>query len=405
MAPITADVIERLLYEEEGVSLDFKASQYRFDGASDDDKSELLKDILAFANAWRRSEAFILLGVEDVKGGRGRVVGVQSHLDDAQLQQFVNAKTQRPVAFSYHPLHFEGTEIAILQIPKQDRPLYLRRDFGRLRADTVYIRRGSSTDVARPDEIAKMGSAEPTEGDIALSVFFADPGRRASVNPVIRSQVLEVPEKKAIPDYSRGRSAYMVTDFHHSARADYYRELVQYTKLHRFAQPVYFAVSNSGSTTAFDVQLQVTVQGAEEGVCVLDSEDFPDPPKAEYNLWGSRVPPVLHRAEVTARRMNGHWLVEARAPKVQPKATHWFGDPVYIGGPQTRELELSVLVFADNLQEPHRQVLTLRVEATSERTDLDRILQLEDERFQGSEGFRRLLRENDYLEDGDEDDA
>ena len=35
---------------EEGPTLDFKREQYRFDKASDEDKSELLKDILAFAN-------------------------------------------------------------------------------------------------------------------------------------------------------------------------------------------------------------------------------------------------------------------------------------------------------------------------------------------------------------------
>ena len=64
-------LFERLLYEEESNTLDFKKEQYRFAKATDDDKSELLKDILGFANAWRRSEAYILVGVEDIRGGRG----------------------------------------------------------------------------------------------------------------------------------------------------------------------------------------------------------------------------------------------------------------------------------------------------------------------------------------------
>ncbi len=66
-------LFERLLYEEEGPTLDFKRDQYRFAKATDSDKSELLKDILGFANAWRRSDAYILIGVEDVRGGRGNV--------------------------------------------------------------------------------------------------------------------------------------------------------------------------------------------------------------------------------------------------------------------------------------------------------------------------------------------
>lgn len=50
------ELFERLLYEEETATLDFKRDQYRFAKAADDEKSELLKDILGFANAWRRSE-------------------------------------------------------------------------------------------------------------------------------------------------------------------------------------------------------------------------------------------------------------------------------------------------------------------------------------------------------------
>ena len=93
------ELIEHLLHEEEGTSLDFKRDQYRF-GGSKADKSELLKDVLAFANAFRRDDAYILLGVEEIPGGRSKVVGVETQPEDANLQQFVNSKTQRPVTFS-----------------------------------------------------------------------------------------------------------------------------------------------------------------------------------------------------------------------------------------------------------------------------------------------------------------
>ena len=53
-------LFEALLFEEESETLDFKRDQYRFDNATDEEKSELLKDILAFANAWRRADAYIL---------------------------------------------------------------------------------------------------------------------------------------------------------------------------------------------------------------------------------------------------------------------------------------------------------------------------------------------------------
>ena len=99
--PQDLKLLERLLHEAEGTSLDFKSAQYPFEHATDEEKSELLKDILALTNSWRRTTAYILIGVEEVKGGRSNVVGVDRHLDDASLHQFVNGKTQRPVEFSY----------------------------------------------------------------------------------------------------------------------------------------------------------------------------------------------------------------------------------------------------------------------------------------------------------------
>ena len=158
--PIDKNILEQLLHEEEGSALDFKRDQYPFDGAGNNAKSELLKDILAFANAWRRTTAYILIGVHEVKGKRGEVVGVAAHLDDAKLHQFVNSKTQRPIEFSYQPFHTEDVEIGVIEIPIQERPFYLKRRFGKLRDSVVYKRDGSSTAQATLDEVARMGAEQ-----------------------------------------------------------------------------------------------------------------------------------------------------------------------------------------------------------------------------------------------------
>jgi hypothetical protein len=157
---VTNSVLEALLHEEEGPALDFKREQYPFEAASDSVKSELLKDILAFANSWRRSEAFILVGVDENRGARSRPLGVSHHLSDADLQQFVNSKTQRPIQFSYRVAAVDGVTIGVLEIPTQQRPFFLRQNFGKLLKGVVYLRRGSSTGEADADEIARMGSVE-----------------------------------------------------------------------------------------------------------------------------------------------------------------------------------------------------------------------------------------------------
>ena len=160
--------LESLLEMEEGPTLDFKRKQYRFDKVSDrdksellKDKSELLKDILAFANTQRYRTAYILLGVKEVRGGRSEVVGVESHLDDASLHQFVNYKTNRPVSFSYFPFKVEDKEIGVISIPLQVRPVYVHKKFGKVDDNAVYVRDGSSTRVASPNEIAAMGRGTP----------------------------------------------------------------------------------------------------------------------------------------------------------------------------------------------------------------------------------------------------
>src|SRR5436190_1551537 len=151
-------LMEQLLHEGESSSLDYKRDQYPFAGATDEEKSELLKDILAFANGWRHADAYILIGVEEVPGARGIVHGVTQHLPDNDLQQCVNTKTNRPVVFSYMAYPFDGRQIGVIIIPQQDRPVYLKKNYGRLEKHVVYYRQSTSTAIATPDDIARMGT-------------------------------------------------------------------------------------------------------------------------------------------------------------------------------------------------------------------------------------------------------
>ena len=108
---MTNELFEILLFEEEGTTIDFKKEQYRFAKASEEAKSELVKDILGFANAWRRTTAYILVGVEEIRGGKSNVIGIPAseHLDDHSLQQFINNLVNTPVRFHYRAFCHEGS--------------------------------------------------------------------------------------------------------------------------------------------------------------------------------------------------------------------------------------------------------------------------------------------------------
>jgi len=321
MVPFSASLLEHLLHEEEGVALDFKSEQYRFVGASDEEKAELLKDVLAFANSWRRVDAYIVVGVDEVKGGRGLVTGVASHIDDAQLQQFVNSKVQRPIQFSYRPVRIDDKDAAIIHVPVQERPFYLKNNFGGLTAATVYIRRGSSTDIAKPDEIAEMGKSESAAPDISLDLFFVDPETRTPQSPELHSMVLSGLTRASIGDYRpHPREIFNPMSV---SRPEYFRELFSFTRADRLLTPVHFAVRNAGGTTAHDVRLEIQLAGANEGITVMDVGTFPELPKPDHNIMipVRKVVRPRYEPQVSARRISDLWLIEGRAEKVHPQST------------------------------------------------------------------------------------
>jgi len=391
---ITLDLNERLRYEGEGDALDFKSAQYAFAGATDDQKSELLKDLVAFANSWRRTDAYILLGFREVKGSRAEVVGIHTHIDDAHLQQFVNSKLHRPLRFAYSALNIEGKDVAVIHIPVQERPFYSTSKFGKVEANAVYVRRGSSTAVAKPDEIARMGRAEIVGAAVALDVFFADPESRTRVVPVLESHVLEIPPRRNIPDFRSSRSAPYGGLSGTFELRNYYRELATFTRTNRLLSPVWIAVENMGTSAALDVRLEIAISGANGGLYLLDSGEYPEVPQKEYDttrmLANAAVPRQHPDLEVV--RVGDDWLVVGRAEKVQAKSTVWFKDSVYIGSEVTQVVEWRVKAFADNLPSPHQQALSMEIRSRVETADLDRILELEDERFTRSAEHRAFLR-------------
>jgi len=240
-------LIEALLYEDESTTLDFKREQYPFEKASDGYKSELLKDILAFANAWRRTEAHILVGVEEVKGGRSIVKGITHHLDEASLQQFVNSKTNRPVNFSYQAIQYEEKQIGIIQIAVQERPIYLKENFGKLSKETIYIRRGSSTGCADPDEIARMGAAIAVLSQVpSLDLQFAETEKHIKMGTGIdlQSEVLQLPSKSQIPRASSGDYFVSLVDVVNVA---YYQEFADYLFYTTLLRPMGFSLKNTGA--------------------------------------------------------------------------------------------------------------------------------------------------------------
>jgi len=364
--------LEELLFRGESETLDFKRDQYPFVGADDASKSELLKDILAMGNAWRVETARILVGVDSPAGGPLTVVGISQHLDDADLQQFVNSKTQRPVSFSYFTAEIQGVTVGVIEIPVQTRPLFLKKNFGKLSADVVYLRRGSSTVQAKPDEIARMGQADQKLGSSDLRASFAVPRGRKILGPSIkiRSTVVRVDQEPDIPDYSEAESGLGIAI--RRVNPEFYRELVKRTKDASLLNHVALTVANHGSLFARETRVEMEIHDPERIWEFREPGDVDtDPPERLSDfLYRAVAPAAPDDFERNVEYVHESWHLSFEVGNLQPGRTVWPAIDFYVGARCSGELSLIGKVLADGLTEPIGFTLKIAAEVDEREVTL-----------------------------------
>ena len=375
--PIDKNTLEQLLHEEEGSALDFKRDQYPFEGADDIAKSELLKDILAFANAWRRTTAYILIGVDEAKGGRSKVVGVNPHLDDAKLHQFVNSKTQRPIEFSYQPFHTEDMEIGVIEIPIQERPFYLKKQFGKLEVNVVYKRDGSSTAHATPDEVARMGAEQNLSGTPQLVLEWADIEKRVVIpSPCTVKSLILYPR---LPDdtfeESRPFPTSHIANFYYSK--SYSQKVILYTFQMAALKSFGLRLFNNSGIVGKRVRFVGSVS-KDSAVQVLDRTNRPTRPYSNYVVEiGKSMVPIAQQLQKNpdpcVRELDDGWEVTVDFGDVRPRDEVWTTSTLLIGsGGGITKLEGEIR--GDNIPEPVPSLLEIGFEVEKrlmERSDVE----------------------------------
>jgi hypothetical protein len=390
-------LMEQLLHEGESSSLDYKREQYPFAGATDEEKSELLKDILAFANGWRHAEAYILIGVEEVAGGRSTVVGVSHHIPENDLQQFVNTKTNRPVTFSYRAYPFEGKQVGVVTIPQQDRPIYLTKNYGKLQKHVVYYRQGTTTAVASPDDIARMVSG-PAKQQASLVVEFADTQQEVALGDRITwtAEFCRMPEPKDIPALEEPSNDIhhpllghihiprpSAFDPHERLNGRYYHDLAEYEFCKRLFRKVRLVVSNTGDVPASDVRIEMIVP-AKQGVVIMRPSRFPAVPKRRTSvldmpaLRDIRLRPAFRSAGDVDIDENEHrYKVEVDCGSLQPGRRVW-SDGFYIGIGGSGQVQLAGRLLAGNLRDPQEFTLTIDADVSEKDMTVDELMSLTD---------------------------
>ena len=363
----SSKLIDSLLYQSESTALDFKKEQYPFSGADEEQKSELLKDILAFANSWRQGDAYIVIGVEAVVGGRHIPRGTEDHFDDAQIQQFVNFKTNRRVEFSYEVHLFEGKKIGIIKIPQQERPTYVTKKFGKVEKDTVYYRLGSSTTVAKPNDIARMGG-DSNQSPLTplLTLQFADLERHVELGSAITLNSIAYEKTlMQLPDATdKQRNSWELVDPLKDVNRDYWRDKEEYVRLRGLVKPVGLVIRNQSSTLAEKVRVEI-VSSLVDGITVINERDLPcKPVYRRIDKISATVPTIRPRwreeTHTDVKLYSSQWSITVSFGKIQPKSLVWATEPFYIGSMNKDYLEFEAAIYADNLPEPQQTMLKIK---------------------------------------------
>lgn len=134
-----------LLKQEEGPKLDFKASiSINTDGG----KKELAKDVIAIANS-RGGRGYIIFGIEDKTK---KVLGINPQdFKEEQIQQMIYMRCDLPVPIAIDIIQLGDKYVAVMTIFKS-----VHKPHQMIYNGAFYIRRGSTTDVAKRSEIANL---------------------------------------------------------------------------------------------------------------------------------------------------------------------------------------------------------------------------------------------------------
>lgn len=354
------ELLESLLYDDEGTSLDFKLEQYAFERASREEKSELLKDIFAMANARRTGPGHILIGVEERRGERSRVVGESDHPGEHTFQEFVDSKANRPVEFSYRVYDFEGEKVGIFRIPVQRRPFFVEDDYGKLKKWDVWVRRGSATVKADPDEVFRMGQewAGGLGRPPSLQLEWADLEAREHLGTDVSAEQVRLdpkpdPETLKPRRRTRGPFDFQMDPLRSLENPSYYEELIDFVYRDKWLTPLGFWLKHAEGPAAKSVKLVVEIERSEE-LTILDRSDRPREP--------SRYSGLSALAGVAARRPDlpdvdvaehpSHWTVTVPFGDVAPQQEVWSTTSLYVGATESTSLGFTARLYAENLPEP-----------------------------------------------------
>jgi len=136
-----ANIDDLIEYYDESLNLDFKGSQYPREKHAD-----LIKDIIAMANADTNDERYIIIGVIYNKEGQKELRGISraDFIDDAVYQQLIRENVEPDIKFEYSLYEYSGKCFGVFKIGNcDDKPYMMKKDYNPLKKGDSWIRKGT----------------------------------------------------------------------------------------------------------------------------------------------------------------------------------------------------------------------------------------------------------------------
>lgn len=138
------NLLKKLLTHSETEYIDFKKGLYVKANYVD-----LIKDVLAMANAKVNGSRYIIFGVKEKAGQEKELFDVKDPVDAAIYQELILENIEPQLTCHLNYLTYNNCLLAVLEISEpKSQPYMLKKKYGDLHKGFCYIRRGSKNDFA-----------------------------------------------------------------------------------------------------------------------------------------------------------------------------------------------------------------------------------------------------------------
>ncbi len=242
----------------------------------------------------------------------------------------------------------------------------------------VYVRRGSATGEAPPDEVVRMASGTLGVGlPPMLQVDFADLKIRETygLNLHLHCRPREIPPLDSIPLFGKPPQTFygMSLDVNlNTQNRRYYRDLAVWIRDYAHLSPVGLTVFNPAGTTAEEIVVTINMEAA-DGLTVLDADEKPPLPSPGWNM--PHVPLARRYAgRVDVSKFGSRFEIRTELGNLQPGTAAWSKDSFYVGARIPQTVKADVAISANNLRTPMTMKAEIEIEVALEPLQISEMI-------------------------------